>query len=738
MKKPASLDYKSFRHKLDTTSLGFTTTSDLEPLAEFVGQERALEAINFGIGIKSQGYNLYAMGPSGTGKRSLVRLALEVKAIKQKTPNDWCYIHNFSSPDNPLAISLPAGMGSEFQHDIKLFIEEVSLNIISVFESDEYRSQMQEITDNFNGKREEYYKQLIENTPASKVPHLYKELHKKEKALQLKFTLAVIGPLIKKLKIKYLKFSVVIKYLMDVKKDLLEHINDFIKHDEKTSILSFATDSPLLIKYQVNLFVDNGKHQGAPVIFEDNPSYSNLVCRVEHVSVYGTSVTNFTLIRPGSLHRANGGYLVIEARKLKKEEPAWEGLKRALQARSITIEPIEQAESTKSVSLQPMPIPLDVKVIILGDRTTYYSLCNDDPDFTGLFKVAVDFDEQLDRNKKNMLLYARVIGTIARRDVTRPFNAKAVAALIEHSSRIVEDAEKLTTRLRSIEELIIESDYWASVNAKKVVGADEVEQAISSQIHRLDRSQQLYYEDIKRNFILINTSGVAIGQINCLSVIRAGNFTYGHPTRITAKVRMGRGKLIDIQREIKLAGAMHSKAGLIISNFLADRYNPDKFFSLTASLSFEQIYGMMDGDSASIAELCALLSALAKVPLKQYIAVTGSINQYGEAQAVGGVNDKIEGFYDVCKARGLTGTQGVIIPKINVKNLMLRNDIVESGRQKKFFIYTVDTIDDAISILTGMPAGVRKKNGEFPENSINYKVEQRLREYAINYYKKNK
>ncbi len=733
MRKSISLSYKFFRQKLDPKLLDFLTTSDLEPLKEFVGQERALEAIRFGIGIQSQGYNLYAMGPSGIGKRSLVRSALEINANKQETPPDWCYIHNFSLPDRPLAISLPPGLGSIFQQDIKSFIDELSQGIIAVFESDEYRKKMQDITDDFNAKREEFCKLIIENAKSSKVPHLYKELHINEKALQFKFTLAVVDPLINKLKIKYSKFSDVVTYLIAVQADLLEHVNDFIKHDESTSILSFVSDSPLLIKYQVNLFIDNSNHKGAPIIFEDNPSYSNLVCRVEHLSLFGTLVTNFTLIRPGSLHRANGGYLVIEARKLKKEDSAWEGLKRALRAGNIAIEPIEHlAESARPVSLEPMPIPLNIKIILLGDRATYYSLCNRDPDFTGLFKVAVDFDEQIDRNKKNIALYARLIGTIIRREATRPFHATAVAALIEHSSRIVEDSEKLSTHIRGIDDLIIEADYWASVSSKKIVSANEVKLAIQAQIHRVDRSKHLYYEEITRNFILINTTSELVGQVNCLSVVREGNFTYGHPTRITAKVRMGRGKIIDIQREIDMAGPMHSKAGIIISNFLADRYNTEQKFSLLASISFEQIYGMMDGDSASVAELCALLSALANVPIKQYLAVTGSINQFGEAQAVGGVNDKIEGFYDVCHARGLTGKQGVIIPSINIKNLMLRDDIVAIGRAKKFLIYPIDTIDQAISLLTGLPAGVRKKNGKFPEESINYKVEKRLQEFATN------
>lgn len=736
MKKTNPLNYKLLRQKINPRQLGFNTTAELELLTEFIGQERALEAIYFGIGIKSQGYNLYAMGPSGIGKRSLIRIILENQAKKIKVPSDWCYIHNFETPEKPIALELPPGYGLILQQDMKSLVDELSASIVAVYESDEYRNAMQEIHEDFNQKREKICKKVVDNLKSDKIPHLYKERHEKENTLQLRFTTAVVEPHVLKVKNKYVEFPKIISYLNAVQKDIIEHVNDLVKADENTDILSISNENPVLIKYQVNLLVDNGNRKKAPVIFEENPSYSNLICRVEHTSQFGTLVTNFTLIRPGALHKANGGYLVLEARKLKKEKHAWEGLKRALYAKKIIIEPIEDlSETVRPVSIEPMSIPLDIKVILLGDRGRYYTLSNRDPDFNELFKVAVDFDEQIERNKNNIQLYARLIGTIAKKENLRPFHATAVAEIIDHSSRLAEDIEKLSTHIRSINDLIVESDYWSSISDKEIVEAEDVKRAIDAQVHRRDRARELYYEDIKRDFILINTKDDAIGQINCLSVVKIGKFSYGHPMRLTAKVRMGKGQIIDIQREIKMAGPMLTKGGLIISNFLAGRYNMDQPFSLHASLSFEQIYGAIDGDSASVAELCVLLSALGEIPIKQCIAITGSANQYGDVQAIGGVNAKIEGFFDICKARKLTGKQGVLIPAVNANNLMLREDVMQAAKEKKFFIYPMESVDQAISLLTGLPVGKRNDKGEFPLNSINYKVEQRLREFSKNYLK---
>ena len=734
MKKPKPLDYKSLRQTLPPSRLLFNSSNKIKPLTEFVGQSRALEALKFGIGIKSQGYNLYAMGPSGIGKLSLVQAVLGKQASKSSAPSDWCYVQNFDSPENPIALEFPSGQGLIFQQDMKKFIEEVGDAILTVFESDEYRIAMRKLAHEYSIKRRNKRKRKSTNVHNAKVSHLYREKHEQEKSLQTKLVTDVITPLVNKLNKKYAKFPAVSTYLEAVKNDIVRYPLDFIKADEKNNtLLNVWEDNPVLVKYKVNLLVDNSKLTSAPVIFEEVPTYSNLISRIEHTSQLGTLATNFTLIKAGSLLLANGGYLIIEARKLKKNREAWEALKNSLYSKFVRIESTEnEGDSAKPISLKPMSIPLQIKIILIGDRNTYYSLCQHDPDFTDLFKVPVDFDEDIDRTPKNIQLYARMISTIAHREKLRPFRAAAVSAIIDHSSRLAEDIEKLSTHIRDIEDLVLEADYWASTEGKKTVNALDVERAILAQTQRMDRSRELYYEDIQRDFIIIKTEGKSIGQVNCLSVRRVGNFSYGHPTRVTARVRLGKGKLIDIQREIKMAGPLHSKAGLIIANFLASRFIKDHLFSLSASLSFEQIYCWTDGDSASVGELCALLSALGEAPIYQQYAVTGSIDQYGEVQAIGGVNEKIEGFFDVCMERGLTGKQGVLIPAVNKKNLMLRKDVVEAAKNKQFFIIPINTVDEAAMILTGMQPGERGKNGEFPANTLYAKIENRLKKYSKN------
>lgn len=738
MKKLNPIHYKLLRKSITGRQLDFETTAELQSLTEFVGQERALEAVIFGIGIKSHGFNMYAMGPTGIGKRSIIRTVLESHASKQPSPNDWCYIHNFDFPEKPIALELPPGMGIVLQQDMKILMTELSTSILAIFESDEYRNGMEEIHRSFNRKRGRVNKKTSGYPLNNKVPHLYKQRHEKEKELQIKLTAAVVIPMINKLKIKYTDFPPVLNYLSIVENNIIYNVSDFIKPDEVTNELSFTTDNFLLAKYQINLIINNEATIGAPIVFEEHPSYSNLICRIEHAAQNGNLVTNFTLIKGGAIHRANGGYLVIEARKIKKEKDAWDALLRALYTKQIIIEAVgNEADSVRPISLEPMPIPLDIKIILLGDRHTYYVLTHHDPNFNELFKVCVDFDEQIERNITNVNLYARLVATIIKREKVRPFHANAVAKIIDHCSRLADDSEKLSTHIRGIDDLILEADYWASLKDKKIVQANDVKRALKAKIHRLDRTRDLYYEDIKREFIMIKTDGTVIGQANCLSVVKVGKFSYGHPTRVTATARMGKGKIIDIQREIKLAGPSHSKASFIVSSYLASYYNKKHSFSLSASISFEQIYGMMDGDSASVAEVCALLSVLADVPIKQNIAVTGSIDQYGNVQAVGCINEKIEGFYDVCKLKGLTGNQGVIMPRANLQNLMLREDIVEAAKKKQFFIYVIETVNQALTLLTDKEAGERV-NDNFKKNTINYKVDKKLEQLTKDYFLERK
>jgi lon-related putative ATP-dependent protease len=477
----------------------------------------------------------------------------------------------------------------------------------------------------------------------------------------------------------------------------------------------------------VNVMVDHSATTGAPIVYEDHPTVQNLMGRVEHTAQMGTLVTDFNLIKAGALHRANGGYLILEARKVLLQPFTWEELKRALRSQEIRLETLAQTLSLIStVSLEPEPIPLDVKVVLLGERLLYYTLAQFDPDFAELFKVAADFEDQMDRNADGHLLYARLIASLARKEQLRPFDRGAVARVIERSARLAGDAEKLTAHLRSIVDLLREADYWAGEAGHQVITADDVQQAIDAQIRRLDRVRERVQEEIQRGTILIDTEGATVGQVNGLSVLAVGQFAFGRPSRITARVRLGRGEVVDIEREVALGGPIHSKGVLILASYLGARYVPDRPLSLSASLVFEQSYSGVEGDSASSTELYALLSALAELPVKQGLAVTGSVNQYGQVQAIGGVNEKIEGFFDICRARGLTGEQGVLIPASNVKHLMLRHDVIDAVAAGQFQVYPVETIDQGIELLTGVPAGERDAQGAFPEGSVNQRVEARL------------
>jgi len=463
------------------------------------------------------------------------------------------------------------------------------------------------------------------------------------------------------------------------------------------------------------------------VVYEDNPTYAGLIGRVEHIAQMGALVTDFMLIKPGALHRANGGYLMLDARKVLMQPFAWEGLKRVLSAREIRIESLGQALSLVStVSLEPEPIPLNLKVILLGEPLLYYLLSEYDPEFSELFKAAVDFGRDMPRNGDSNQLYARLIATLARRDRLLDLDRGAVARVIEYGARLVEDAEKLSVRLREITDLLREADHWAREAGRGVIGANDVQAAIDARIFRSDRIRERLQEAIQRGTLLIDTSGERVGQVNGLSIVDLGNFMFGHPSRITASVRLGRGEVLDIQREVELSGPIHSKGVLILSGFLGARYAPDRPLALSASLVFEQTYGEVEGDSASSAELYALLSALANAPIRQSFAVTGSVNQHGQIQPIGGVNEKIEGFFDVCRMRGLSGEQGVLIPATNVKHLMLRQDVIEAVRNSQFRIYPVSSIDEGIEILTGLPAGTREANGLFPDGTINQRIEIQL------------
>lgn len=719
MTKLKPLNHKHLRQCLDPSTLKFESTNEIKSLSGLISQNRALQALMFGIGIKSDGYNMYAMGAPGIGKRLHIKNIINENLSKLPVPYDWCYVHNFINPNKPIALKLKAGRGELLKHDMEKFIHDSAVSMLAIFEGEKYKEKLKKIRSYYEKKRA----RIVDDSP-----ELIKSQNLQEQKLRKTSVADVIGNGIKKLRKKYGKNKSVKKYLSAVHQDIINHIDDFIINDEKSA--SFSMENPALIKYKINLIVSN-KNKSVPVIFEENPTYSNLICRVEYVVIHGFPTTNFMLIKGGSLHQANGGYLIIEARKIKNNDQTWEALKSILYEKKIAIKPPdEDSRFQKPVSLDPMPIPLNVKIILIGSRGIYYSFCEKDHDFIQLFKVPVDFDEQIPRNSKNINLYTRLIATIVQENSLLPFHASAVAEIIDYSTRLAADIEKLSTHVRSLRNIILESDFSARKSNKKLVRSPDVKQALQASAYRMDRARELYYEEIRRDFIIINTDGKSIGQVNCLSVRRVGDFCYGHPTRVTARVRAGKGRVMDIQREIKMAGPFHSKAILTITNFLSGKFVYNKRFNLHASVSFEQVYVWTDGDSASVGELCALLSSIAEVPICQNFAITGSIDQYGEVQAVGGINEKIEGFFDVCKERGLNGKHAILMPAINIKNLMLREDIVKAVKAGKFLIYPITHIDEAISHLTGMEAGTRNKQGFFEAHTLYHLVEKRLEDLA--------
>ncbi len=786
---PEPLPPEALYRACEPAQFDFETTADLEDLEEIIGQDCALEALRFGVGIRREGYNLFVLGPSGIGKYTVVRQYLERQAADAPVPDDWCYVNNFEQPYKPRVLRLPAGRGQALRQDMARLVEDLKTAIPTAFETEAYQTRVREIEESFKERREqalnvlareaeqaglalirtpggfafapqrngevikpedyerlsEAEKKRIEETVARlqekleaillHMPQWQREAREKLKALDHEVGLFAVGTLIEELKKKYTDLPAVTDYLDAVQDDIIAHLAEFRGREEGLpqmlpQMLSLdGPAQPAYRRYEVNVLVDHSDSQGTPVIYEDSPVYQNLVGRVEHLAQMGALVTDFTLIKAGALHRANGGYLILDAAKVLLQPHAWEGLKQVLKSQEVRIQSLGQIYSMVStVTLEPEPIPVDMKVVLLGDRLLYYLLMAYDPEFAELFKVAVDFAEEVDRTPENNRLYARLIATMARREGLLPIDRGAVARILEHSARLAEDAEKLTTHLLDLADLLREADYWARQQHREVIGRGDVQQAIDGQIRRQDRIREVSYEQIQRDIVLIDTEGERVGQINGLSVIQLGNFAFGRPTRITANTRLGEGEVIDIEREVELGGAIHSKGVLILSSFLAARYAANQPLSLSASLVFEQSYGMVEGDSASVAELCALISSLARVPIRQSLAVTGSVNQHGQVQAIGGVNEKIEGFFDICRERGLNGRHGVLIPRANVVHLMLREDVVEAVRAGQFAIYPVSTVDEAIELLTGQAAGIPDAEGRFPEGSVNRRVAERLDE----------
>ena len=776
------------RRCCDPDALPFETTAELNGPIAFIGQERPMSAIRFGVKMHRQGYNIFALGPAGLGKHTLVRRTVEERAAQEPSPPDWCYVNNFDQPYRPSVLKLPTGKGRDFKRDMEHLVEDMQTALSAAFESEEYQSRRRALDSEFQDQQQATLVDLQEDarrrnlallrTPSglafaplkdgevlppdeyeklpeeeqqriqadvevmqeelqkvlSKAPRWEREMRNRLRELNREVAAVVLNDLIEEMSGKYGDTPGIVAYLDAVRRDVNDHLGDFLAAGEKKhqaadgdSPIAFVDSVSPLRRYQVNLLVDSADVEGAPVIYESNPTYTNLTGRVEQMAQMGALVTDFMLIKPGTLHRANGGYLILDALKVLINAYAWEGLKRSLEFGELRIESALQMLSLAStVSLEPEPVPLDVKVVLLGDRMLYYLLSQADPDFNELFKVTADFADEVERTPETQQSYAGLIATIVRNESLRNLDRRAVGAVLDHAARLVSDSERLTAQLQAIVDLLQEANFWADEAGSDLITAEHVRQAIDAQIFRLDRVAQLMQDEVLRKTILIETDGAVVGQINGLSVLQIGNYAFGQPSRITASVRMGRGDVVNIEREVNMSGPIHSKGVLILSSFLNSRYALNQPLSLSASLVFEQSYGGVEGDSASSTELYALLSAIGQVPIKQSLAVTGSVDQQGRVQAIGGVNEKIEGFFDLCTARGLTGEQGVLIPATNVKNLMLRSDVVEAVKAGQFHIYPIAHVDEGIELLTGLPAGEPDKRGRYPKGTINRAVPDRL------------
>jgi len=781
MKRIKGLKPNELYHQCNLSQFKFKTTAEIEPLDEPLGQTRALEAIEFGVDIEAHGFNLFVHGVSGLGKHELIEQVLAKRVGQEPCGFDWCYVNNFDDPQRPQVLKLPAGMGQKLRKDMASLVEDLLMSLPSSFQSEEYNNRRQEIEDDLNARQDQAFRKLsdeaeeqgiaimhaprgytlgplvdgklidpkeYEKLPKAEknriekliadiqlklqamireMPLLQREHHQRVKALNQEITEHTVEQMIAWIENNYRDQPEIVAYLAKVKKNAIENAGAFLPNDGMQGVEYASSRVEEFFQYSVNVIVDNQHSQGAPIVFEDNPTYQNLIGRVEYVSQMGALMTNFSLIKPGALHRANGGYLIIEARKLLSHVFAWEGLKRVLKAREIKIQSLEQVLSLASnVSLEPEFVEFGAKVILTGEPILYYLLNEYDEEFSQLFKVAADFSQTVERADDNVQDYARLVAAVQSRNKSKAVDRAGVGRLIEEASRQAEDGEKISLHIEGLRDLLSEANYWAGKNKHNVIGLQDIDQALEKSRFRKDKYRELLQQQVTRGIKLIDTEGSKVAQVNALSVLQVGDYRFGQPSRITATARLGRGGVIDIEREAKLGGEIHSKGVMILSAYLANCYAADQPLPLAASLVFEQSYGQVDGDSASAAELCVLLSALGDIPLNQALAVTGSMNQLGEVQAIGGVNEKIEGFFDICKARGLTGKQGVIIPATNQVHLMLRDEIRKAVAEGFFSIYCAAKVEDVMEILSDLPRGKLGAKGQFSKNSFNYRVQQRI------------
>ncbi|PCJ31937.1 MAG: ATP-dependent protease [Gammaproteobacteria bacterium] len=785
MVETTQLSSKQLYQHCDTHSLKFDSTAELDLLPTIIGQSRALESIDFGVNITGNGYNLFVMGAAGSGKYTLVKRYLDEHKNQSKA-NDWAYLNNFSESGKPSVISLEAGQGKQLHHDIEKVIKQLSKDLPHVFDDEYYRGRMRSIDEESRKHRVRLFGILqkeadrqgiillrmqdnsyafaakrdgeamtaddFEQLPVDeqeKTEHAIATLHEdlqhtllelgewerdnkaKVTALNEEVATEVISGQVTILKNAYPKNKQLQSYFNAMKKDLINNVSSFLPADlNAEDIISNVDDNAVLRRYQINLIVDNHDIDGAPIIYENLPSHQSLLGCVENMAMMGALITDFSLIKAGALHRANGGYLILDVEQLLMQPYAWEGLKRALQAKEVRFDAVEQMYNlAATVSLEPEPVPLDLKVILLGDRELYYQLYEHDPEFAELFKVAADFEEKMQRTTENDALYARLIASTVQSEGLLHLERDAVAKVIEEAARSIEESQEFSLHLGRMTDLLRESNYWAVKREVKQIARQDVIQTLNSREQRNDRVKHSLYDDIRRGITLIDVSSEQVGQVNALSVLSVGELSFGQPSRLTARCRFGDGDIVDIEREVELGGDLHSKGMLIMSGYLGSEYAKNKPLSMSASLVFEQNYGEVDGDSATAAELCALLSAIAELPLNQSLAITGSMNQSGEIQAIGGVNEKIEGFYDVCKLVGMTGKQGVIIPKSNIQHLMLKQDIIDAVETKQFYIHAVDNIEQALQLLSGIEIGRKDDNGDYPTGSFNAAVAARLQQW---------
>ena len=791
MNKKIELNYKDLKEVCDPNSFNFETTAELEDNDKGIGQDRAIHSLEFGLNIDVRGNNLYLEGPTGVGKTMYTKKYLEKLSLKKKIPSDWCYIYNFDNPNSPIAVSLNAGQGKEFKESMDSFIKDVRADISKTFSNDDFEKEKSLIRKEFEQKREELLKKLNEKSAKynfivktaqngvymmpiyegnvleeedfnklddnikqeyeqnssivqdyimsaiSEIKAIEKQADKKIQEWQSNVSLLTVNVHVNYIKSKFKRNKKISQFMDSVKKDILKNIQYFVHTDEENENKPVSPSQPPektkpWVNYRVNLFVDNSKLEGAPVIMDSNYSFQNIFGKLEYENFMGTFKTDFTMLKPGLLHIANGGYIMFQAEDLLSNPICYENLKRLLRVHEIGIDnSLEQRSAMVMVSLKPEPIPLDLKVILIGNEMIYQSLLALDPSFKKLFKIKIEFADDAPRTSENILLLARFMHTFCKNENLPHLDKYAVAKMIEYASKLTEDKRKLSTRFNDLSQIISEAGTWANMSRSKVITDKFIQKAIDEKAFRLKKYDNRMTEMIKDEMLLIDTDSFKVGQINGLTVMNTGDYVFGKPARITANTYTGKSGIINIEREVELSGSSHSKGVLILNGYLGEQFAQDFPLSLTASICFEQLYNGVDGDSASSTELYALLSSLANVPINQAIAVTGSVNQKGEIQPIGGVNEKIEGFYRICKLKGLDGKHGVIIPIQNVVNLSLSDDLIESVKNKKFHIYAISTIDEGIEILTGVPAGKRDIFGNFPAGTVNYLAYEKLKKYAI-------